>query len=271
MRNWTILVAGLVVVAVLSAVALGAGSKPSPEVDLSTAAAGKTGKFIKACAKKRGGALRIAKRCRKNERRSSWQDGREGSAGARGPTGANGAIGPAGPAGATGAAGVDGAAGATGATGIQAPTERMESDGTSTGETFFAQVSGSQTNFGGSGTNCTTTPSGPTVNFTAPDRCLHPDHGRGGAPESRRQPRLRLSEGGRRRGVQHHEHHFPGFREESSSTRAFCRSHGQVRGRPLPLSGGAGAHTVSLQYGSDGGQSAFRNRKLWVTMFQPTQ
>ena len=32
----------------------------------------------------------------------------------------------------------------------------------------------------------------------------------------------------------------------------------------------AGAHTVSLQYGSNGGQSAFRNRKLWVTMFRPT-
>jgi hypothetical protein len=32
----------------------------------------------------------------------------------------------------------------------------------------------------------------------------------------------------------------------------------------------AGSHTVSLQYSSTGGTSNFRNRKLWVTMFQPT-
>jgi hypothetical protein len=60
-------------------------------------------KTIKACAKKKGGALRMGKKCRKGERRVTWA--------IRGPTGLTG------PPGAAGIPGTDGAQGPPGANG----------------------------------------------------------------------------------------------------------------------------------------------------------
>jgi hypothetical protein len=72
------------------------------------AAAG-TSSTIHACAKKHGGALRLATHCRRSESAVSWSK--------VGPTGRRGPAGPAGKTGAAGALGTSGARGATGATG----------------------------------------------------------------------------------------------------------------------------------------------------------
>ena len=75
-------------------------------------AATSTSPTIHACYKKRGGALRIAGRCRPGEIALSWS--RIGPTGAKGPAGARGL---AGKKGATGATGVPGAKGETGPAG----------------------------------------------------------------------------------------------------------------------------------------------------------
>ena len=41
--------------------------------------------------------------------------------------------------------------------------------------------------------------------------------------------------------------------------------------RPLTVPLSAGAHTVSMRYGSTGGTSNFSNRNLYVTVFHPSQ
>jgi hypothetical protein len=65
-----------------------------------------SGKTIRACFKRHGGALRIAGRCRHDERRLSWnQIGPIGATGARGATGKTGKTGPKGEQGPTGATG----------------------------------------------------------------------------------------------------------------------------------------------------------------------
>jgi Collagen triple helix repeat (20 copies) len=107
-------------------------------------------KTVKACAKKKGGALRLAKKCRKGERRVTWA--------MRGPTGL---AGPAGPQGAPGVAGTDGAQGPPGANGVNG------TNGTSTGETFFDSA-GFGANFGGGGGVCEAVPAGPSVTLTVP-------------------------------------------------------------------------------------------------------
>jgi hypothetical protein len=55
---------------------------------------------IRACSGKKGGALRIATKCKKSERSVSWNQ--QGLRGLQGPVGATGAQGPAGSAGAAG-------------------------------------------------------------------------------------------------------------------------------------------------------------------------
>jgi hypothetical protein len=68
---------------------------------------------IKACANKRSGALRIAHKCRHNERRVSWN--------IQGPQGSRGFTGPKGIKGATGATGATGGTGPQGKQGVQGP------------------------------------------------------------------------------------------------------------------------------------------------------
>lgn len=74
------------------------------------------------CAKKSNGALRLAKKCKKSERRVSWN--------VTGPAGANGSSGPpggAGPKGATGLTGPKGNTGLPGPTGIAKVVTRTTS------------------------------------------------------------------------------------------------------------------------------------------------
>jgi hypothetical protein len=68
---------------------------------------------IKACENKRSGALRIARKCRHNERRVSWN--------IQGPQGNRGFAGSKGIKGATGATGATGGTGLQGKQGIQGP------------------------------------------------------------------------------------------------------------------------------------------------------
>ena len=81
---------------------------PSPAVVVALAAllaalsglaipAGSSSPVIRACANKKTGVLRLAKKCRRSERSVSWNQ--------TGPKGPRGLAGPAGPAGATGAPG----------------------------------------------------------------------------------------------------------------------------------------------------------------------
>jgi hypothetical protein len=92
---------------------------------VSVAIAGSSGTTIHACASKKGGALRIAKKCRHSERAITWnQTGPAGPQGPQGAAGKNGVNGAPGVPGAPGAPGVNGTArayafvnGATGAPG----------------------------------------------------------------------------------------------------------------------------------------------------------
>jgi hypothetical protein len=77
------------------------------------AAASSGGGAIHACANGSNGALRLANKCTRGERRVRW-----GTRGPKGNTGATGAAGPQGAQGAVGPAGPQGSVGATGASGV---------------------------------------------------------------------------------------------------------------------------------------------------------
>jgi hypothetical protein len=76
------------------------------------AAAADKSNTLQGCSKKSNGALRLANKCKKSERRVSWDIA--GPAGPPGSNGSNGAPGPVGPPGDTGAPGPKGDTGATG-------------------------------------------------------------------------------------------------------------------------------------------------------------
>ncbi len=79
--------------------------------------------LIRACANRKTGILRIANRCKRNEKRVTWNSiGPTGHTGLRGLPGARGFSGPQGPTGATGATGPQGPAG-PGATSFTASIE----------------------------------------------------------------------------------------------------------------------------------------------------
>jgi hypothetical protein len=94
-----------------------------------------TAKKITACVNKNTGLVRIARKCRKSERRIAWNV--RGPRGARGPAGADGARGPTGPAGLAGAAGAKGATGPAGPTG---PAGLSALDAVPSGETIYGAV-----------------------------------------------------------------------------------------------------------------------------------
>ena len=105
-RRWTkAVIAAVATVGVISGTAYATGLVPSAGT-------------IRACAAKRGGALRVVgagASCRTSERRLTWNvAGAPGNAGARGPAGAAGGVGPAGPPGPAGGVGPAGPAGAQG-------------------------------------------------------------------------------------------------------------------------------------------------------------
>jgi hypothetical protein len=69
-------------------------------------AASPSSPVVRACANKRSGALRLASKCRRGERSTSWnQTGVQGPAGLAGAAGTAGTAGPQGPKGETGPAG----------------------------------------------------------------------------------------------------------------------------------------------------------------------
>jgi hypothetical protein len=214
-----------------------------------------TPKTVKACAKKKGGALRLGKKCRKGERRVTWA--------VQGPRGLTGPSGPSGPAGARGVAGADGApgiAGSNGADGI---------NGTSTGETFFDSA-GAGGNFGGGGA-CDALPSGgPSITFTAPA---------GSYAQVMASVTAQRSGGTANTACVRVDGTDVQFSASSSvvpETRHLQQGSAAgttdpLAARPLTLPLSAGSHTISMRYGSSLGASTFSNRNLYVTVFHPTQ
>jgi hypothetical protein len=212
-------------------------------------------KTIKACAKKKGGALRLAKRCRRGERRVTWA--------MRGPTGRTG---PAGPQGAPGVAGKDGAQGPPGANGVNGVNG---TDGTSTGETFFDSA-GFGANFGGAGGACEAVPAGPSITVTVPSGSYaqvmaYVTAQRAGAASNAACIRVDGTD------VQ-----FTGSSSLAPETRYVQQGTGvgttnRLATRPLTFPLSAGSHTISLTYGSAGGTSNFSDRNLYVTVFHPTE
>ena len=210
-------------------------------------------KMVKACAKKKGGALRLAKKCRKGERRVTWAT--------RGPAGLTG---PAGPQGAPGVAGTDGAQGPPGANGVNG------TNGTSTGETFFDSA-GFGANFGGGGGVCEAVPAGgPSITVTVPDGSYAQvlasvTMQRAGAASNTACVRVDGTD------VQ-----FAASNSLFAETRyvqqgAAAGTTIPLAARPLTFPLSAGSHTISLTYGSAGGTSNFSNRNLYVTVFHPTE
>ena len=210
-----------------------------------------TPKTVKACAKKKGGALRLGK-CRKGERRVTWA--------AKGPSGRTGPTGPPGAPGAAGANGAPGIAGSDGANGTS---------GTSTGETFFASA-GAGGNFGGGGA-CDSLPSGgPSITFTAPAGSY---------------AQVMASVTAQRTGgtantacvrVDATDVQFSVSTSVVPETRHLQQGSAAgttdpLAARPLTVPLSAGSHTISMRYGSSLGASTFSNRNLYVTVFHPTQ
>jgi hypothetical protein len=225
-------------------------------------------KTIRACAQKKGGALRLASKCRKGERRVTWaQAGLRGSQGATGATGAagtpgkdgaGGAAGPPGPGGSAGANGVDGTNGTNGTPGV---------NGNTTGETLFASA--------GPGSNvgtgpCAASPNGgPTVTFTAVTGTYVQVMVSAGMQRT----------GGTANSVCLHvdADDIPILASTAVLVETRYLQTGSSGGvtdpyaaRPITFPVSAGSHTISLRYGSTGGASQFTNRNLYVTVFHPT-
>jgi hypothetical protein len=105
--------AGWLTVVAIVAVAAGGG----------WALAASSGGVIKACAAKKGGALRVAKKCKHGERKLSWN--------IQGPQGPPGPQGPAGTSGASGTSGANGTNGTNGTgTSTTATTTEVVRQGT---------------------------------------------------------------------------------------------------------------------------------------------
>ena len=207
------------------------------------AQSGGASKPIRACVKKQGGALRLAKKCQRSERPVTWA--KRGLAGVAGLQGPAGAVGSAGPAGQNGAAGAD---------------------GTTTGQTFF-QSAGAGTNFGIG--PCAATPAGPSISFDAPAGSYVQVMAAVGMQRT----------GGTSNVVCLNVDGVDTTIMSSTSlgveTRYLQQSApaGTVdpfSSRPIVFPVSTGPHTVSLRYSSAGGASQFSNRSLWVTLFQPT-
>jgi hypothetical protein len=204
-----------------------------------------TPKKIKACAKKKGGALRLSgKKCRRGERRVTWA--------ARGPQGLAGASGQAGAPGTPGANGTNGTNG---------------TDGTSTGETFFASQ-GFGSNFGF--TPCDGTPAGPSVTVDVPS---------GSYVQVLASATMQRSGGATSNTacirVDGDDTQFAASTSLSAETRYLQSGTpggvtSKYAARPLTFPLDAGSHTISMRYGSVGGTSNFTNRNLYVTVFHPT-
>jgi hypothetical protein len=223
----------------LSGYAIAQSTSPSP-----------TPKKIKACAKKKGGSLRLSrKRCRRGERRVTWA-----VAGPRGPQGLAGAPGQPGQPGAPGTNGANGTNGTNGA------------DGTSTGETF-AESDFFGANFGTG--PCDGTPAGPSITVDAP-----------GGSYAQVMASVTMQRAGATSNsacirVDGDDIPFASSTSLSAETRYLQSGSStgvtsKYAARPLTFPLDAGSHTISMRYGSVGGTSSFNNRNLYVTVFHPT-
>jgi hypothetical protein len=210
-------------------------------------------KTIKACAKKKGGALRTGKRCRKGERRVTWA--------MRGPTGLTG------PPGAAGIPGTDGAQGPPGANGTNGVNG---TNGTSTGETFFDSA-GFGSNFGGGGGVCEAVPvGGPSITVTVPSGSYAQ------VMASVTAQRAGAASNAACVNVDNTDVQFTASNTLAPETRYVQQGTGAgttnpLAARPLTFPLSAGSHTISLRYGSAGGTSNFSDRNLYVTVFHPTE
>jgi hypothetical protein len=183
---------------------------------------------IRACAKKKGGALRVAAKCRKQERRVQWAA--------------------AGSVGATAQAGTGGAAGTNGV------------NGTTTGETFYAENLSPGSNFG---TTCGS-PSGPSITFTAPTGAYIQVMAQADLQRSSATANavcLQVDSGSAFNvmtsvSLLYETKYLSQSAGGGGATTAYTIT-------PFVFPVSAGSHTVSLQYSSTGGISNFRNRKLW--------
>jgi len=227
-------------------------------------------KQVNACAKKKGGALRVAAKCTKKERRVRWATtgprglpGATGATGATGPAGTPGKDGPAGAAGKDGAAGANGTNGTDGLDGIDGTNG---TDGTTTGETFYDE-DGTGSNFGGGTCGA---PLGTSVTFTAPTGSYvqvmaQADLQRASATANGACLQL---DGGTAQQIMvstslAYETRYLQQGNAAGATDVFAA-------RPYVFPVSAGSHTISLTFSSTGGTSNFKARKLWVTLFRPT-
>ncbi|HWI23130.1 MAG TPA: hypothetical protein VNT22_11035 [Baekduia sp.] len=199
------------------------------------------GTQINACAKKKGGALRVAAKCRKTERKVKLAT-----------------VGPAGAAGTAGAVGTPGTNGSNG------------TNGNTTGETFYDENLSVGANFGGGA--CGATPfGGPSVTFTAPAGAYvqimaQADMQRTGATSNT--VCLQVDGGAAQTimssvSLAYETRYLSQSAGSGGATTAYTIT-------PFSFPVSAGSHTINLLYSSTGGTSNFRNRKLWVTMFRPT-
>jgi hypothetical protein len=219
---------------------------------------------LKTCVKKKGGALRVASKCRKGERKVTLaQVGPAGAAGTAGTAGATGAAGTAGPSGGAGATGPVGPQGAPG------PPGTAGADGSSSGETLYDDA-GPAANFGTG--PCVAAPSGgPTVTFTAPANALVQVSAmvtmqRTGTATSN--DVCAFLDGAIIPTVLLHSTSM------SPDTRYLSRANvtgvsDPYSAEPLVFPVSAGAHTITLRYTSNGGTSQFSGRRLWVTVLKP--
>jgi hypothetical protein len=225
MRRLSLVLAASVLVAGIATLAI-AQSSPAPRP-------------VKACAKKRGGDLRIAKRCKESERRVSWAK--------QGPAG------PAGPPGLAGAGGAEGTAGKDGA------------PGTSTGRTLFASAGTAQTPGAGA---CEATPAGPSIDFVAPEDTYVQ------VMAQVTQQAIGSSSNLVCLNVDGTNSTILTSTSTSPETRYLVAGSGagtadRLRSDPVAFPVSAGEHTMSLTYAASGGSSEFSNRKLWVTLMHP--
>ena len=206
-----------------------------------------TTKKVRACAKKKGGALRLSgKKCRRGERRVTWA--------ARGPQG---------PAGAPGLAGAPGAPGANGSNGTDGADG---TDGSSAGETFSASAL-----FGANfGTGpCVATPSGPSVTVDVPS---------GSYVQVMASVAMQRAGGTANSAcIRVDGDDIPFASSTSLAVETRYLQSGTAAGvtskyaaRPLTFPLAAGSHTISMRYGSVGGTSNFDDRNLYVTVLHPT-
>ena len=209
-------------------------------------------KKIKACAKKKGGALRLGKKCRKRERRVTWA--------VRGPRGLTGLRGKAGIVGKDGAQGPPGTNGSNGANGT---------NGTSTGETFFDSADFGA-NFGVGGV-CTAVPGGgPSITVTVPSGSYAQ------VMASVRVQRAGAASNTACVRVDNTDVQFSSSASLAAETRYLQQGSAlgttdPLAAQPLTFPLSPGSHTISMRYGSLGGTSNFSDRDLYVTVFHPSQ